>query len=140
MSDLPVPVSGLLHEPTQVHDGRVDLTVTEVYEIESAGRVDFGGGELEPAGLSPHERVWRSETDDYQWWNLLSGHYLVEYNESLEVTEPVVIQPREALLERGAAHPTLHVESVTRLPLAVGGAGIKLKENARISTVLPRQR
>ncbi len=140
MADSPDPVSGLLHVPTQVHDGRVDVTAAEIFEIDSPGRIDFGGGELEPAGLAPHDRVWRNEGDDYQWWHLSAGQYLVEYNETIEATEPVVIQPREALLERGAFHPTVHVESITRLPLAVGGAGLKVKENARISTVVPRQR
>lgn len=140
MSDPPVPVSGLLHEPTQVHDDGVDLTVTEVYEIDTPGRVDFGGGELEPAGLDPHDRVWRNEEDDYQWWALEAGQYLVEYNEALQATEPVVIQPRDALIERGAFHPTVVRDSLTRLPLSVGGAGLRLKENARVTTVRPRQR
>lgn len=140
MTELPVSVSGLLHEPTQVHDGQVDLTVTEIYELASPGRVDFGGGELEPPELSPHDRVWRNEADDYQWWALDAGQYLIEYNEQLETPDPVVIQPRDALVERGAFHPTLVVDSVSAVPISVGGAGIKLKENARVSTVFPRQR
>lgn len=140
MTALPVSVSGLLHEPTQVHDGSVDLTVTEIYEIESPGRVDFGGGELDPPQVSPHDRIWRNEDDDYQWWELDAGLYLIDYNERLETPDPVVIQPRVALLERGAIHPTLVADSMCRMPISVGGAGIEIKENARVSTVLPRQR
>lgn len=140
MADSQLPVSGLLHEPTQVTDGRVDLTVDEVYRMEGSGRIDFGGGELEPAEWTPHERYWRHADDDYQWWSLEAGQYLIEYNETLETTEPVVVQPRDALLERGAVHPTLFRESLGPMPVVVGGVGVEIKENARISTVLPRQR
>jgi len=135
-----LPVTGLLHEETQVHDGGVDLTVTEIYEIDEPGRVDFGGGELEPAGVTPHARHWRDEDDDYQWWRLAAGQYLVEYNESLETDGAVTIQPRQALLERGAFHPTLRTDELPRMPMSVGGAGILLKENGRVSTVVSRQR
>ena len=31
---------------------------------------------------------------------------------------------------------TLHVRSLEAVPLAVGGAGLELKENARVSTLL----
>jgi len=48
----------------------------------------------------------------------------------------VTLKPRTELLERGATHPTLHVESLPRLPLTVGGAGLKLKANARVSTIV----
>ncbi|MFQ3293477.1 MAG: deoxycytidine triphosphate deaminase [Halobacteriales archaeon] len=129
-------VDGLLHEDTQVHDAGVDLTVTEIYTVTDPGRVDFGGGELDPAGLTPHERVWRDDNDDYQWWHLVGGTYLLEYNESLATDEPVVLQPRDAILERGATHPTLRVTELGRVPLTVPDAGIKIKENARVSTIV----
>ena len=140
MSATDLSVSGLLHEETQVHDHGVDLTVTEVYEIDGPGRVDFGGGELEPAGVHPHERHWRNEDDDYQWWRLEAGQFLIEYNESLDSDGLVLIQPRQALVERGAFHPTVRSRELSRMPISVGGAGILLKENARISTVVSRQR
>lgn len=138
-------VEGIVHAETQVHDGEdaIDLTATEVYEIEGAGRVDFGGGELEPADLEPHDRVWRNEDDDYQWWHLDAGQYVVEFNETVAVpaatsdaSQRLVLQPRDAILDCGASHPTLHVESIERVPFAVGGAGLKLKENARVSALL----
>lgn len=140
MSATDLPVSGLLHEETQVHDHGVDLTATEVYEIDGPGRVDFGGGELEPAGVHPHERHWRNEDDDYQWWRLEAGQFLIEYNESLDSDGLVLIQPRQALVERGAFHPTVRSRELSRMPISVGGAGILLKENARVSTVVSRQR
>lgn len=136
MSDLTDHVDGIVHEPTQVHDAGVDLTVTEVYEIVEPGRVDFGGGELAAAETEPHERTWRNPDDDYQWWHLDSGTYLLEFNENLDAPDPVVCQPRAELCERGAFHPTLHVRHLDRVPLSVGGAGIRLKENARVSTLV----
>ena len=137
MSELADAVQGIVHEPTQVHeDGRVDLTVAEVYTVDAPGRVDFGGGELQPADLDPHPRVWRDEDDDYQWWHLDAGTYLIEYNESL--SETALLQPRTEIVERGAGHPTLRIAELPRMPLTVGGTGLRLKENARVSTLLPR--
>jgi len=134
-----LPVTGLLHEETQVHDSGIDLTVTEIHEIDDPGRVDFGGGELEPPGVLPHERHWRNPDDDYQWWRLEAGQYLMEYNESLDTDDAVTIQPRPALLERGASHPTLRTAALASMPISVGGSGILIKENARVSTVITRQ-
>jgi len=127
-------IEGLLHEPTQVAADGIDLTATEVYKVVEPGRVDFGGGELEAADLEPHDRVRRNEDDDYQWWHLDAGGYVIEYNETLAGSEPVVLQPRDALLPRGASHPTVQVSTLPRMPLSVGGAGLRLKENARVTT------
>ncbi|MCL9814416.1 dCTP deaminase [Natranaeroarchaeum aerophilus] len=136
VSELLDAMDGIVHQPTQQHDDRVDLTVTEVYEIEAPGRVDFGGGELEAAELVAHDRTWRNDDDEYQWWHLDAGQYLIEYNERLDIDERAVLQIRDELRARGALHPTLHVESLSLVPLSVGGAGIYLKENARVSTLL----
>jgi len=126
-------IDGVLHEPTQVHDRGVDLSVAGVYRIAEPGRVDFGGGELTDATRSPVETALRNPDDDYGWWHLDEGQYLIEYNESLTGDGPVVVRTREAVLERGAFHPTLRVESFGSVPLSVGG-GLRLKENARVST------
>jgi len=136
LDELATRVDGIVHEETQRTDAGLDLTVAEIYEVAAPGRVDFGGGELEAADLDPHERTWRNEQDDYQWWHLDAGQYLLEYNESLAGEERVPLQIRDALRERGASHPTLHVAELPRVPLSVGGAGLKIKENARVSTLL----
>ena len=136
-SELTTLVDGLLHEETQVTDRGLDLTVKEVLTVEKPGRVDFGGDELDDAYLRAHEKVWRNEDDDYQWWHLDGGQYVVEYNESLSADRRVTVQTREAVRERGAFHPTLEVVELGRVPLSVAPGGIRLKENARISTVLP---
>jgi len=137
MTDLAAFVEDVVYEPTQTESRGFDLTVTEVYEVTGAGRVDFGGGELEPADLAPHDRQYRDEDDDYQWWHLDAGQYLLEYNESLALPEDLVatVQTRDAVRARGAFHPTLRVRDLGRAPLAVGGAGLRLKENARVSTL-----
>ena len=131
-------VDDLVHEPTQ-SDGRgLDLTVAGVSRVVDPGRVDFGGGELASAELEAVETERRNPDDDYGWWNLESGQYVLEYNESLSLPadERPVLQTRDELLARGAFHPTLHVESLERVPLVVGGAGLLLKENARVSSLL----
>jgi len=129
-------VTDIVHEPTQSDGVGFDLTVAEVSEVVRPGRVDFGGGELEPAETVPHKSGERNPDDDYEWWELGAGQYLVEFNESLTGETVVTVQPRVKLLERGATHPTLRVESLPRVPLSVGGAGLKLKENARVSTIV----
>lgn len=129
-------VTDIVHEPTQRSDEGFDLTVAEIYEITEPGRIDFGGGELEAAGVVAHDTAKRNPDDDYEWWTLSAGQYLLAYNESLTGERPVTVQPRTELLERGATHPTVTVSELPRLPLSVGGAGLKLKENARVSTIV----
>ncbi|WP_226022082.1 dCTP deaminase [Halomicrobium salinisoli] len=129
-------VTDVVHEPTQTEGEGFDLTVAEVYEVVDPGRVDFGGGELEPAGTAPHDSAKRDPDDDYEWWHLGEGQYLLEYNESLTGDAAVTVQPRTELLERGVSHPTLRVDELPSVPLSVGGAGIKIKENARVSTIV----
>jgi|APHM01.1.fsa_nt_gi Deoxycytidine deaminase len=140
--DLTAYVEDIVHQPTQTEGQGLDLTVDRVYEVTEPGRVDFGGGELEPAETDPHPSERRTAEDDYEWWHLDAGQYLVAYNETLAPPEDValVVQARDELLVRGAFHPTLRVGSLERVPLSVGGAGLKLKENARISTVVGTER
>lgn len=136
MPDYSDYVTDIVHEPTQSQGEGFDLTVAEVAEVIAPGRIDFGGGELEPATTVAHDAEKRDPDDDYEWWSLSAGQYLVAFNESLTGEATVTVQPRTELLERGATHPTLHVEELPRVPLSVGGAGLKLKENARVTTIV----
>jgi hypothetical protein len=129
-------VEGVVHEETQLHDRGLDLTAAEIHEIDEPGRVDFGGGELTDAELSSHELTRRNPDDDYGWWYLDEGGYLLEHNETLTGDGPLTLQTRDAVRARGAFHPTITVEELDPLPFWVGGAGIRLKENARVSTLL----
>jgi len=130
-------VEDWLHDETQVHeDGRVDLTVASIEEIAEPGRIDFGGGELDPARTAPHQRHFRNPDDDYQWWTLDNGQYRCSFNETLAADATVLVQPRAAVLERGATLPTVRTDALDPLPISVGGAGLHLKENARVATVV----
>jgi hypothetical protein len=133
-------VEGIVHEPTQTESGGLDLTVADVHEVTDPGRVDFGGGELEPAGTEPHPSGKREPDDEYEWWHLAAGQYLLEYNESVAASAPadlrLVVQTRDEVRARGGAHPTLRLGELDRVPLSVGGAGLRLKENARVSTIV----
>lgn len=147
MTDLQARVEGIVHEPTQVHTDRVDLTVSDVFRVEEAGRIDFGGGELADAALEPVGTERRSPDDDYGWWNLESGQYLLAFNESIAGEAPLLVQPRDELLERGGTLPTIRTSTIGTLPLTVadsvvggtggsGGPALRIKENARVATVL----
>jgi hypothetical protein len=128
-------IEGIVHEATQLHDRGLDLTAAEIHEIDEPGRVDFGGDELADAELSDHELTRRNPDDDYGWWYLDEGGYLLEHNETLTGDGPLTLQTRDAVRARGAFHPTVTVDELGLLPLWVGG-GIRLKENARVSTLL----
>jgi len=139
--DLTAFVDDLVYEPTQTESRGLDLTVDSILRVTESGRVDFGGGELDKAETKPVETEKRDPDDDYGWWELSAGVYLIEYNETLSVPEgmTLVLQTRDAVRTRGAFHPTLHLgtgESLDPVPLTVGAGGIKIKENARLSTVL----
>jgi hypothetical protein len=128
-------VTDLVHEPTQVHEGGVDLTVADLYRVAEPGAVDFGGGELAAPDLEPVETRYRDADDDYGWWFLSGGTYLLEHNESLAVEAPVRVQVRDELRERGGTHPSLVTRDLGRVPLTVVEGGLRIKENARVSTV-----
>lgn len=138
MSGLVSHVDGLLHETTQVHDGVVDLSVTEVFEVDAPGNVDFGGGELQPAEVVTVRTEQRHHSDEYGWWHLDAGQYLIEYNETLSLPEGqrAVVQTRDVVRQSGAFHPTLHARELGHVPLSVCESGIHLKENARVSTLV----
>ncbi|MFC4357063.1 dCTP deaminase [Halobium salinum] len=129
-------IDDLLHAETQVHDRGVDLTAAEIAVVDLPGRVDFGGGELEAAATSPVETHYRSEDDDYAWWHLDAGQYLLSFNESLSGEGDVLMQTRDAMRRAGVFHPTLVVSAFEPVPLSVGEGGVRIKENARVTTVL----
>lgn len=134
-------VDNIVHEPTQTDGRGIDLTVAEIFETTEPGRVDFGGGELEEAEMEPHDSEKRNPDDEYEWWHLTPGTYLLEYNESISSTDmSFTVQTRAELLERGAFHPTLHTTDLPKLPLTVGESGIRIKENARVSTIVGAER
>jgi len=139
--DITAFVDDLVYEPTQTEGRGLDLTVDSISQVTEPGRVDFGGGELDAAETEPIDTEKRDSEDDYGWWDLAEGAYLIGYNETLSIPEGVslVFQTRDAVRARGAFHPTLHLgaaETLGPVPLSVGAGGIWIKENARLSTLL----
>ena len=131
-------VDGLVHFDTQRAPDGLDLTVEGVFEVTGAGKLDFGGSEFDPA---PRERIHSelsSPDDDYGWWELDAGSYVIHYNEGLELDAGQVgkLHPLPRLQQAGASHGTVVLHG-TRETLAalltVGQGGCDLKENCRIS-------
>ncbi|NIP58664.1 MAG: deoxycytidine triphosphate deaminase [Gemmatimonadetes bacterium] len=131
-------VGGLVHLDTQRAAVGIDLTVGGVFRLTGPGSLDFGGSELESADRRRVEPRPRSEDDDYGWWELEPGSYVVRYNETLDPGdgELAVVFPLERLLLAGASHPAFLADG-PRDPLeallSVGDAGCRIKENARVS-------
>ncbi len=115
--------------------------MAEVHRLSGPGALDFGGSEFEEA---PHEQVApekASPDDDYGWWNLGAGAYLLRYNETADLGDDhlAFVFPHERLLQAGASHAAFQI-SGGRDPLGalltVGAQGVRIKENARVSRLL----
>ncbi|QFU83540.1 dCTP deaminase/dUTPase family protein [Natronorubrum aibiense] len=131
-------VDNLVYEPAQIHDHGIDLTVSAVYEVTAPGRLDFGGDELEDADLEPIATDLYDPDDEFGWWHLEGGQYVIQHNEFLTgLDEPLQLQPRNELLARGGSHPSVQVrDHLPLLPLSVADGGLEIKENARVSTLV----
>ena len=134
-------VGEMVHLQTQAADVGIDLTIGDVFRLSEGGSLDFGGSEHVPAGLERIDPALRSDEDDYGWWELDEGSYVVRYNESLKLDGGHLahVYPLERLLMAGARHAAFVVDA-PRDPLqtllGVGEAGCSLKENARISRLV----
>lgn len=129
-------VDGLIHEPSQTSADGLDLTVDSIHRITAPGKADFGGDEYAEPVTDAIEPEKRDPADDYGWWKLDPGTYLLAYNESLEGDATFLLQPHDRLLALGASHPTAHVSDLDPVPLSVPDGGVALKENARVSRLL----
>ena len=131
-------LDGLVHLDTQRAPDGVDLTVDAVYRITGHGQLDFGGGEFEEAPREPLTPVLDDPDDDYAWWTLDQGGYVVRYNEALTLRDGqrAEIVPLERTLLAGASHGSF-VLNQGRDPLetllVVNRRGCRLKENCRLS-------
>ncbi len=131
-------LDGLVHFDTQRAPNGIDLTVDTVFRTTGHGQLDFGGSEFASA---PHESltpVLDDPEDDYAWWTLEEGAYVVRYNESLSLEEDqqARISPLDRTLHAGAHHGTFVLDD-SRDPiktlLLVSRMGCRLKENCRLS-------
>lgn len=135
-------LSGTLHEETQVETHSVSLTASAVYRPEDPGDLDFGGSEFRLGDRTEVSPGKRDPDDDYGWWELSAGTWILELNENLTYSNPfsAVLQPHDHLTWNGATHPTLWLtedEADMRLllPLQVSPAGLNIKENARVTNL-----
>jgi hypothetical protein len=138
-------LSDVLHGDTQIESDSVSLTAASVNNLESAGDLDFGGSELKLGDRTAIAPEKRNTEDDYGWWELSGGTYLLELNENITYSNPfeAVIQPHDHLTWNGASHPTLWLtqddaDMRLLLPLSVPDSGINIKENARVSRLRVR--
>lgn len=134
-------LDGLVHLDTQRARDGIDLTVEAVFRITGHGQLDFGGGEFQAAPRERMEPVLDDPEDDYGWWTLEKGAYLIRYNESLTLQkqQQAVVTPLERTLHAGAHHGSFVLDD-GRDPietlLVVSRMGCRLKENCRISRLV----
>jgi hypothetical protein len=137
-------IDGLVHLDTQRAPDGLDLTVDTVYRTTGHGQLDFGGSEFSAAPREPLTPVLDDPDDDYAWWTLDQGAYVVRYNESLTLRsgQRAEISPLERTLLAGAHHATF-VLNEGRDPLetliVVSRLGCRLKENCRLSRLTVRE-
>lgn len=138
-------LDGLVHFDTQAPtETGLDLTAAGVFAFTGRGQIDFGGSEAHAAERQRLDPQKDDPTDDYGWWSLEAGTYAVDYNESVELDrgEAALIVPHERLLATGAHHPAFWLQAPREAGgpleavLSVGGPGMRIKENARLSTLL----
>lgn len=138
-------LDSLIDFDTQAPAGTgLDLTAASVFAFTAPGRLDFGGSEAQPAGRRRLDPQQQAPEDDYGWWELDPGTYAVRYNESVELGrgQIALVAPHERLLATGAHHPVFwlraprDVSEPLEAVVSVGQAGVHIKENARLSTLL----
>lgn len=136
-------LDGLVHLDTQRADYGIDLTAGAVYRLTGGGQLDFGGSEFEPAPRETLTPELANSDDDYGWWTLEAGTYIIRYNETpaLDPNHWAQVVPHPRLLQAGLHHPTFVVANAPdagplETPLFVGPSGGRLKENGRISRLI----
>ncbi|MFW6193131.1 MAG: deoxycytidine triphosphate deaminase [Gemmatimonadota bacterium] len=134
-------VERLVHLDTQRARRGLDLTVERIARITGGGRLDFGGSEFEPAGRETLKPELAGPEDDYGWWSLDPGSYIVRYNERPTLDSGLIgrVLPLDRLLQAGASHPSFLLPDAggpVETLLTVGDGGCRLKENCRISRLV----
>ncbi len=135
-------IEDMIYKETQVQDYYIFLTAKRIFTITKRGDVDFGGGEYKESEIKEIHPVKISPEDNYGWWSLKEGQYLIEYNEKIKESIPkediIIVQPSLRLIRNGSSHPSLVVSEPGGIAtiLYVGKRGITIKQNARISILL----
>jgi hypothetical protein len=140
-SDLAALMEGVISLKKQQGNFSLDLTVKSISKVLQGGSLDFGGSEFQPAALESLPPVKQSPDDDYGWWNLAPGLYMLTVNERLSESGKglALIVPHERVLQAGAVMVCAAVEALDvelKIPLHVGSAHLGIKENARVAKAL----
>lgn len=127
-------IENIIHEKTQVHKQRIDLTINKVYALKNRGSLDFGGSEFKKSELKEINSEKKDEDEKYGWWNLSQGNYIVQFNETL-IKNYGIVQSIPRLLKTGCFIPMQIIEENDKIQsvLIVGPEGVNIKENARIA-------
>lgn len=134
-------LDGLVHLETQRAGDGIDLTVGSIFRTTGPGQLDFGGSEFREAPRTRLDPVLDESGDDYGWWGLEQGGYIVRYNESLTLTDEqtAVITPLERTMLAGAHHGACIFNDgrdPIEMLLNVSRMGCRLKENCRLSRLV----
>jgi deoxycytidine triphosphate deaminase len=134
-------VRDLVHFDTQESAVGLDLTVDAVARVTGRGALDFGGSEFRPADREFLEPELADSGDDYGWWELEAGSYVVRYNEALDAGAGTVgvVHPLPRLQQAGAFHPAFIAEpgeAPLETLVSVCGPGCRIKENSRVSRLV----
>jgi len=134
-------VSNTISDKKQLYQDCINLTVKSIYEIKTKGKVDFGGSEFNLGDRREIKPVKINADDKYGWWDLEQSDYIILFNEKVNIKEGFIgfLQPLERLIVNGATHENVFIPSridKVEVNLRVGKAGIKIKENARISNLI----
>jgi hypothetical protein len=133
----------LVYFPKQTNVIGLDLTVKKIYSLQSQGALDFGGSEFLQANKTLIDPKIENDPK-YGWWTLNKAEYIVEFNEILIHKEYfAIVFPHDRLQMTGCYHSPFIVNPATseeHIPLStlliVFSEGVRIKENARISTAL----
>lgn len=135
-------VENITYGPKQQMENYVYLTVKAIYLVAEKGALDFGGSEYAHSKIVAIQPEMASKEDQYGWWDLKAGSYLVEFNETINPfpQNAARIVPSHHLLRNNAYHPEIYftlekdeLEKYKQIPLVIGEPGLKIKQNARIS-------
>jgi hypothetical protein len=128
-----------IHRESQVDEHGVHLTAGHVALADSRAEIDFGGSEFEPCTQRDVAPTKKQPDDDYGWWRLEKGAYLLEFNERLkEGAPPMLLVPNGRLLACGCSLAAcVCAAGPLRSVLTVPERGVAIKENARIALLRP---
>lgn len=132
-------ISGYINLEKQLTPNGFDMTVSKIFEYDSAGELDFSNSERIIPKCREIIPAKKKDEDKYGWWDLKKGGYKILTNEEIYLPNDLIAIAftRSSLLRMGAftqngvwdagfcgrSEFILDVEN---------NFGIKIKQNARI--------